>query len=283
MRGRTWLATLVLLPILAAGARGQNYTLTIKAHPEPGTSVTVTENNRTDIAVVVTAGGNVLKEDKKSIKEMVQVTEKVLETDNNGRKKFTRTYTKAAKGEGAEPTKLSYAGKTVTFERQGDKYVASANGVDEKDLKDLTKSVNNSIDEGKLVPPKAIQVGDSWAISKDVLSPILGEMKQATDITKLKATGKLTKAYKKDGQQWGTIEVTITAPINQFGPVKLQKPIPFQAKLTVDAPIDGSSTAMQSKGTLMIKGVGEFEQNGQTITLDVSIQGDSRQEQSAAK
>ncbi len=283
MCARIVLTALVVLPLVAAGANAQSYELKIKRHADAGKSVTVDETAKVKIAFSVALGGNVLKEEKKVADEVKQYTEKVLETDQKGRQKFTRTYSKAAKGDDGELTDLSYAGKTIVFERQDGQYTATGEGVDEKDLKELSKSVNNSTEEQQLVPKKSVQVGDTWTIPKDALSSMLGQMKGGADFDKLKAQGKLVKAYKKAGQQWGTLEISVAVPIKQFGPLALEKAIPFTLKLTLDTPIDGSSTANQSKGLLTVKGASEFEQNGQTITLDVSIEGDLRHEQGAEK
>jgi hypothetical protein len=282
---RIWFTTLMVLPLAAVGAGAQSYTLKIRNDAAPGKSITTSESGVFKIAVGVSVGGMVVKEEKKSETEVKQFTETVLEVDKKGLKKYTRTYAKAAKGEGAEPKKLSYAGKTIVFERKGDKIVATAEGegVDAKDLADLTKSANNHVDDKKLVPSTPVKVGDSWPIPKDALGAVLGELKDATDTDKVKVTGKLTKAYKKAGQQWGTIEINIAVPMVKFGPLTLSKPVPFQAKLTFDGPIDGSSTAKQTRGMVMVKGVSDFEQNGQTITLDISIEGNYREERSAEK
>jgi hypothetical protein len=283
MRVRIWLTTLTALPLLAAGAGAQSDTLKLRTHPEPGKTITVTETSDMKVAVSIAVGGKVVKDDKKDGKEIKQYTEKVLEADATGLKKFTRNYAKAAKGEGEEPKSLSYAGKTVVFERRGDKIVAEGEGVDAKDLADLTKSANNDVDESKLVPAKAVKVGDSWTIPKDLLGGLLGEMKEGADIDKLKVTGKLAKAYQKAGQQWGTVEISFEVPINKFGPVAISKPIAFKAQLTLDIPIDGSATTTQAKGRITVKGVSDFEQNGQTITLDITIEGSYREERSAEK
>jgi hypothetical protein len=99
----------------------------------------------------------------------------------------------------------------------------------------------------------------------------------------MKAQGKLLKAYKKGGQQWGTIEVTAAGPVQKLGPLALDMPIELQFKATLETAIDGSSTAGQFKATMSLKGRSEFTQNGMTFTLDIAIVGDMRREQTAEK
>ena len=79
-------------------------------------------------------------------------------------------------------------------------------------------------------------------------------MKDGVDMVRVKATGKLTRVYKKAGQQWYTVEISVAAPVKKVGPWVLDKPIPFQMKMTVDAVLDGSSTADQLKGQLTVRG-----------------------------
>ena len=59
-----------------------------------------------------------------------------------------------------------------------------------------------------------------------------------------------------------------------------------QARLSTEQvlkPLCALSTANQSKGVITVKGVSDFVENGQTITLDIIIDGDFRQERSAQK
>jgi hypothetical protein len=228
----------------------------------------------------------VLKEEKKVEDEDKQYVEKHLASNAKGRPtKFSRAYSKALKGEEGNLDKLSYNGKTIVFERKDGKFEASAQGgdVEEKDLNDLLKSVNNKGDDSGFAPKNAVKVGDTWTLPKEALGGFLGELKDGADFDKFKGQGKLIKAYTKDGKQWGTLDVALTVPVKKFGPLELDKPIPFELKLTLDTAIDGSSAANQIKGTLKIQGKSQLEQNGQTIMLDVNVIAVIRRDQSAEK
>ena len=284
MHARTLLLACVVLPSLTAGASAQSYTLKIKGHAAAGKSVSVTEGATIKIALTVALDNNVLMEEKKVVEEEKQFTEKVLAVGDKGPSKFTRAYSKAVKGEEGNLDKLSYDGKTIRFERKGDKFEASADGgdVEEKDLRELLKSVNNKDDAG-FAPKNAVKVGDTWALPKDALGSFTGDLKDGADFDKFKGQGKLLKVYQKDGQQWGTLEIALAVPMKKFGPLDLEKAIPFELKLTLDAPIDGSSAANQVKGTLMFQGKSQVEQNGQTIMLDINVMAVLRHEQTAEK
>jgi len=282
---RPLLASFVVFLLMAAAAQAQSYTLKLKGQPGPGKSALVTEKAKIAIAFSVSLDGNVLKEEKKIVNEEKQFTEKVEIADDKGPTKFTRAYGKAAKGEDGELTNLSYAGKTIVFERKNGKFDATAleGGVDPKDLSEILKQINAKKYDDSLVPKKAIQVGDAWPIGKEGLGGFLGDLKDGADYDNFKGRGKLTNAYKKNGQQWGTLEITLAVPVKTFGPINLDKGIPFELKLVLDSPIDGSSAAHQVQGTLGIKGVSQFEQNGMTIVVDVSVHGELHRDQSPEK
>ena len=284
MRTRFPLAVLVVL-VSGAAATAQTHTLKIKGSPAPGKSMAVTESAKLNIAFSVSLDNNVLMEDKKVAEEAKEYIEKVLEAGDKGPTKFTLTFKKAVKGEEGNVSKLSYDGKTIVFERKGDKFEATpqAGDVEEKDLAELLKKVNNKSNEGNLTPKDPVKVGDTWPLTKEALGSFLGELKDGADFDKLKGQGKLLKAYKKDGQQWGSLEIALSVPIRKFGPLELEKTIPFDLKLTLDTPIDGSSTANQVKGTVTVRGKSQVEQNGQTIMIDIDVSAVISRSQSAEK
>ena len=284
MRAPFSLAVLLAL-LLGAAADAQTHTLKIKGSPAVGKSITVTEGAKLNIAFSIALDNNVLMEEKKVAEEAKEYTEKVVEAGDKGPDKFTRTFKKAVKGEEGNVSKLSYDGKTIVFERKGDKFEATpqAGDVEEKDLAELLKKVNNKSNEGNLTPKDPVKVGDTWPLTKEALGSFLGELKDGADFDKLKGQGKLLKAYKKDGQQWGSLEIALSVPIRKFGPLELEKTIPFDLKLTLDTPIDGSSTANQVKGTVTVRGKSQVEQNGQTIMIDIDVSAVISRSQSAEK
>lgn len=285
MGARILLTALVVLPFAATAGQAQSFTLKTKDFPAAGKSVGVSETAENSSAIVVATGGNVLKDDKKVEVEEKQFTETVLEAGDKKPNKFTRAFTKALKGKKGEPKPLSYAGKTIVFERKGDIYEVTAEGgvVDAKDLEAFAKEANRPKIGQALYPKNAVKVGETWTIGKEALALLGAISSDALDPTKVKAQGKLLKAYKKGSEQWGTIELTIVAPMQKLGPLTLDKPIDYQLKATVDTAIDGSSTAGQMMGTVALKGNTEFTQNGMTFTLEIAIVGDFRSEHTVEK
>lgn len=288
MRIRTLLTALLVLPLVAAGAAAQSYTIKIKDHPAAGKIVTVKSSGTTQNRFAILLDGKNLKEEKSTDVEEVEYTETVLEDGPKRPKKFERHYTKAVKGKKGNAKERSYEGKTVLFEREGDKYVVKAKdkSVTEKDLAELAQQVNRKGDEqiSLLLPKKAVEINQTWQVEKKGLITLLGkEMEKMANLDQATATGKLVKAYQKGQQQWGVIELTISIPMRQLGPFPLKKSIPMNAKFVLDVPIDGSSTGGSMKGQMNFKGDSTFEQGGMAFTVELNNQGNISQSQSAER
>ncbi len=172
------------------------------------------------------------------------------------------------------------------YELKEGTYQVTAEGgdVDSEDLDKFAKKANRPKVGQALYPKKAVEVGESWAIGTEALFALIGSPpKDDADITKVRGEGKLVKAYKKNGQQWGVIEITGFFPVKKFGPLVLEKTVDLQFKTTLDTAIDGTSTAGQLKATVALKGQTQFTQNNMTFTMDIDIAGDMHMERTAEK
>jgi predicted DNA-binding ArsR family transcriptional regulator len=97
MSTRKLIAVLLVLPLIAAAAHAQSYTLKIKGGPSAGKSVTVKENVKVNIAFSISLDNNVLMEEKKVVDEEKQYVEKLIASNDKGPTKFSRAYSKALK------------------------------------------------------------------------------------------------------------------------------------------------------------------------------------------
>jgi hypothetical protein len=289
MRSRFLLAALLALPLVAAEGRAQSYTLTVKDDPGVGKSIVFTETRMTHANFSISAGGLVLKEDKKVEVEEMQYTAKILEAGGKQPKKIARTYARAVKGNKDSLDPLAYHGETVVLELKGDRYEATlqSGAVSDpkklKELQDLARSARKDSDIGVLLLKTPVQVGDAWPISAEDLGAAIPDLKDTADLTKAKVQCKFVKAYKKDDKQWGTVELSINVPITKLGSFPLSKPIPFEMTFIIDTAIDGSSTAYQWAIVVTIKGTSEFSQNNMTYTVVVDMSSKGRAERSAEK
>jgi hypothetical protein len=271
---------------VAAGARAQTYTIKIKPDADPGKSVTHRSVEETTGSVKVTdADGKVVNQQKPDETKEEAFTETVLERGDKGPKKFTRAYTKApGKGGRAAP----YEGRTVVFEWKGGRYAVSAEGrpdLPSEDLAELGRKVTdereNSLDRA-LVPGKPMKPGDAWPVDKKAVEAAFGKGVEL-DLDRTRAEARLLRAYKKDGKQFGVIELNVKLALRRLQGLKLEQGSALDLTGTLDTAIDGSSTAGKLEWTSNLKVKGQFEQQGMRFTVEMNVSGKSRTEQSAER
>ena len=232
--------------------------------------------------------GAVIDEGKKHTEKVEEVyTETVLEKGDKHAKKYKRTYEKATRTRDGKAETRSYKGRTVVFEEKDGKYTVTPEGdkpLGKEDLEELTRKANDA-DTARdeiLLPGKAVKIGDSWKIEGKDLVKTLGKNGNL-DAEHSSAEGKLVKVYKKDGHQFGVIEMTMKlAPAAAPG-VKYEKTPVIEMKLTLDTAIDGSTPAgvMTMTGGMAAKAT--VEQKGKTFNIDSSLELSGKKEQSAEK
>jgi hypothetical protein len=172
-------------------------------------------------------------------------------------------------------------GKTVIFVRKGDKYhftlkdggevPAKAAETFTKELARKTETSNAEI-EKLMLPKKAVKPGETWKLD---LEPILanlfksGEMEFHTK--KATGTGKLLKAYKKDGRQFGEIRYDVTVPLKAMGKVPTQLVFNDGAKMTMELKLDTCIDGTSEAGTIQVRVVlvGTASTGDATVRLDV--------------
>jgi hypothetical protein len=208
-------------------------------------------------------------------------TEEILEMKVGARRptKLIRTYTVAEKTANGITTRASYTGKSVLIEKKGDMFQFSVDGVElkQKDAPDLFTKFNKKDDDPQnqdLLPKDPVKVGQSWVVPADaseLLFKSLNDDKMKLDTKKSTAGGKLVKVYKKNGAQFGVMDLQITIVVTEFNLgqfVKTKADSKIALKLVVDTCIDGTvpgeestmsttidiSAELANKATIAIKG-----------------------------
>lgn len=210
-------------------------------------------------------------------------TEEILERPAGAKKstKIKRVYETAQKTKEGKKETLPYQGKTVVIEKKGDTYVFTVDGkkLPKDDAEDLDKEFNKKdgeeLDNEDFLPKKAVKVGESWKIDVAKLAKSFGsEAPFELDADTSKASGKLLKAYKKDGKQFGVIEVKIDFTPTEFktegDAIPLKKGSKLGLVITIDACIDGTVNDGDVKMDIVINIEGEIP-NG-----TIKIVGDSK-------
>jgi hypothetical protein len=270
---RLFLSIAALFASVLASA-DDSYTIKPAKFVAKGKSVKVTDKmTLTSVAKVTDKDNKLLNEDK-SVKTSLEIfTEKTLAVDEKSSKrtKFSRTYEKAREVENDESETKPYQGRTILFVKSDGKWKLTAEGkpdLGDNDLDDLADEVNNSSgkSEEALYPKKAVKVGEKWTLSGKEIAEFFKELSMDPD--SVKGEGKLLKAYKKDGQQWGTIEFVITFK-SAFGELKKGS---GELRATIDESIDGSTTAGKATIKITMSGKQMVEKDGKNLNVDLKVE-----------
>jgi hypothetical protein len=251
---RAFLAPVVALGLMAATALGADETYTLKLYKSKKGDKTEHEKSETSKTSVNFTAGGMTKAEEFTGASKETFAEEILEKKAGDKRatKLTRTYGAAEKTAKGETTKPVYAGKTVLIEKKGDKFEFSIDGtaLKEDEVKELANKFNKKDDEPQnqdFLPTEPVKVGGSWKVPADMSEKIfktLGEEKMKADVKKSKIEGKLLKAYKKDGAQFGVLELTITVFITEIDLngqfFKTSADSKMVLKATIDTCIDGT-------------------------------------------
>jgi hypothetical protein len=253
-------------------AEDEKYTIKVAKFPAKGKAVKASEKVVLKSVSKVTDGdGNVLMDVNKT-KTMTRVyVEKTLEVDDkaNKRKKYSRKFETAKDVEDDEAENKAYQGRTIVYEKSDGEWKLTAEGnpeLDAGDLKDLSEQVNRGDKpDNALYPKEAVKVGGKWTLNGKDVAKLFDTLKMDGDT--VKGEGKLVKAYKKDGKQWGALEYLITFE-GELGPLKKVK---GELKIHLDQALDGSTTA--NKGTFKVKWADKrtIEANCQKVKVDFKV------------
>ncbi len=182
-----------------------------------------------------------------------EYTETILDTEDGEPRptKVTRVYKTARKADPKGDMKdASHVGKTVTIEKylKGYKYSVEGKSLPVQEQVEMNQDFTASnLRLEQNFPKTAVKVGDEWPIDFSAITAIGGAAQTKYDKEKSQFTGKLVKAYKKDGRQWGVIELKIKMVIDTVA--TNGSPIKGEANTdtTFDIVIDGSARAGSMK------------------------------------
>ncbi|MCI0457630.1 MAG: hypothetical protein L0Z62_11720 [Gemmataceae bacterium] len=262
MRKACWLAALaVALSPLAAVA--QEYAIKIK---RPGlgdkTRSQVTDNFQMEFKIL-DKDGNVVMEAQETKKHKFVFREVGLERAAAGEDlvRVKRHYEHAERHVKENRETLPYQGKTVLIEKKDDRFqfkIEDGETLEGKDAEELNEEFNKG-DFRKLttehfLPRKAVKLNETWKYDVAPLAKAFtSDGKIEIDSAKSTGSGRLVKAYTKNGRQFGIIELTMEFPVTHLidndkkTPTKQGK---FSIKLQADTCIDGTLDELRLLGTV---------------------------------
>ena len=227
------------------------------------------------------------KEQKSTSSEETNYTEVVLTKTAKNPGKFLMHFDKATKSEDDKPENLVYQGRTIQFELKDGKYQWTAGKpvIDDKDkgFAALVKKVNDDlrVDTDELfIPARDVRVGEEWPIDNKLVKDAFASDADV-DISSGTARAKLVKVYQKEGKKYGSIEIAIKATVKGVDIMSFNPPGILEVTGTLDAPIDGSSTAGTMSLSMKLTGKGQIVPKGETlVSVDLAIEQTTKIERS---
>lgn len=284
MSRMSWIA-LVSVALCPLAAPGQEYAIKL-AKPGPGDQFQVKVDNATETDFkLLDAGGQAVMEKKETKGHTLIFRETGVERGAAGGDlvKLKRSYKKAQRTIDGDRRTLPFQGETVLIEKKGDAFIFQIEGgetVEGDDAKELHEEFNKGA-VGKLfelfLPKKTVKVNEAWKFDVGLLvKEFTKDGKIEIDPAKSTGSGKLLKAYQKNGKQFGVLELTVTMAVTHLindgnkTPTKQGKIV---IKLETDGAIDGSLDQSQMKATFDGDIRGEINANGMDFGLEVTIRG----------
>lgn len=258
--------------VLVANAHAQEKYTIKPRNDQQGDKTTIVREEKADESI------RLLGPDGKEVQKKAQTSilstsfrEEILEKAAGQRAtKLIRAYDKAELKIGDKSEDLAYKGKTVLIEKSGEGFKFSIDGktLEGRDQGTLPKDFDpkrpsEEESEKLFLPNQPVAVGETWQIdAKALLTRMAGGKEEAQknfDLDKAKASGTLTKAYKKGTAQYGVIEFEVSVPMKIFGgrfPCK--DGATLSMKITGDLCIDGTVNGGQSKSVTTVKGTADI-------------------------
>lgn len=279
-----WIGVLAMT-LLPLAASAQEYAIKL-AKTGPGDQFQVKTDNAFDVEFKLLDAGGLAVMEKKEVKSHQFIfRETGVERGPGGGDlvKLKRTYKKAQRTKDDDRRALIFQGETVNIEKKGDAFRFQIDGgeaIEGDEAKELHEEFNKGA-VGRLfelfLPKKTVKLNESWTFDVGLLvKEFTKDEKIEIDAAKSTGAGKLVKAYQKDGQQYGVLELTITMPVTALindgnkTPTKQGKLV---IKLEQDTRIDGGLGQSHMKMTLDGDIRGAINANGMDFGLEVMIRG----------
>lgn len=277
------LCSLIAPALLAAEDK---YTIKLRHSVQGDVTEQTREQTKKESITVTGPDGNVIQEKSETAVENNKYRQQILEKPaGQNPTKVKRTYSEATRKTEADLEKRAYHGKEVLIEKKGSGFQFSIDGkeLSAEEAGDLPSSFNakkaNDDDMDKVMfPAKPVAVNEAWTIDAKKLMKNFGEDEKVAkmfDLDNAKASGKLTKAYKKDDQQHGVVVFQVSVPMKSLEGVhpcregaKLELTISFEG--CIDGTVEPTTANMQMTVSGVADVVQDDKKTGATIKFDVS-------------
>jgi hypothetical protein len=278
--GKAWAlaASMLLLGVPVLIRAGDSYQIKFKTHQDTGktSQVEQQETIHSQSKLVGLIVKKVLENNEEKQSALYRYRETILEKPKgqNHPTRLRRQYEKAQLEVAGKKSAPSWEGKTILIEKKKDRYQFSVEGGPELTGKDAEPLADEfqaargpSGDFSDLLPPdKALRVNETHDLdAKALLKHFENGAGIKFDVSKAKGTLKLLRVYKKQGRQFGVVDVHIELPLQELASTPKADPKAAEklvmrpgAKMTlhavIDGCIDGSAAIATSKIDMEING-----------------------------
>src|SRR5262249_54017869 len=185
-------------------------------------------------------------------------------------------------------------GKTLFIEKKDGRFQFRIEGgevLEGKEAEELNEEFNKG-DFRKLttehfLPRKAVKLNEVWKYDVAALAKAFsGDGKIDIDEAKSTGMGRLTKAYMKNGRQFGIIELTIEFPVTHLdieGNKAATKEGKLKIELQADTCIDGTLDDSRLKGTVTGNIRADATINGMDLTVSITLRANLAEQRMLAK
>ena len=240
----------------------------------------------------VDTDGKVLGETTMTEITTIEFKETLLKRVENKRLlKIEREYARAEIKKGDKTKDLGLKGKTVVIEWKDNKYTYTFKGGEEVTgsaagllAGEFADKTDDNAAERALLPKSAVRTGEEWKLDvKPIVPSVTVNGMMEAEETKAAGTGKLLKAYRKDGKQFGEIHYQMVIPLNYIKKdLKILEPFNAVIDMTMELCIDGTSETGTIKAKREITGIVAMPE-GQGGTRTVTYTTEQRLSQKEAK
>jgi hypothetical protein len=293
---KSCLAAALVVALSPLTVAAQEYAIKVK---RPGlgdkTRAQITDNFRLEFKILDN-NGNVVMEAEETKTHKFVFREVGLERAAAGEDlvRLQRHYEHAERKVKDVRETLPYQGKTLLIEKKegGFKFqIEGGETLEGKEAEELHEEFNKG-DFRKLttehfLPRKAVKLNEQWKYDVAALAKAFsGDGKLEIDDAKSTGTGRLIKAYAKNGRQFGVIELTMTFPVTHLidgGNKTPTKEGKITIQLQADTCIDGTLDEANLKGNVAGDIRAEVNVNGMDLTVNITLRATFEELRSLAK
>lgn len=262
MSRRLLLAVFFLFLVQSARA-DDAHSIKMKVSSEGDTILVERTATQATRSQILNADGKVYSDDRTTIKENFLYKETILAKEaGKAVTKVRREYEKALLTRGDKTVPLSFHGKTLIIEKEGDKsHVFDGDKeLADKDVLFLDEGFNRGAKDIRdfekfFIPADPVKVDEAYRLD---MPPLIQALvltgigaKMEVEVTKAEGTGRLVKAYTRDNRPFGRFAVQFSVPVTTMVTRKAKYPALEGSKLTSDVDldllIDGSSVNRTTK------------------------------------